>query len=242
VTTYDAILYVHISAGTIALASFWTAASLRKGSGGHRTVGRTFLISMAAVAVTGAGLAVAAFSRGQTVFGTFLSYLVLITSSSCWVAWRAVRDKHDFKRFTGPLYQAIAWAQIAMGAVVLALGIRYQVLIIGALSAVGLITGAFMLGSARSEPTSRQWWLGRHYGAILGAGVGTHIAFLNLGLSHLLPPELGETAQRLSWFAPFAISLAARWWLERKYGRRDALSTPRRPLQERPDIRTASRA
>src|SRR6185503_8501647 len=101
-TAYNAILFTHIFAGTIALAAFWTAATLRKGSGAHRLVGRTFLIAMTAVAITGVGIAVAAFSRGKPVFGTFLIYLVLITSAACWLAWRAVRDKHDFKRFTGP--------------------------------------------------------------------------------------------------------------------------------------------
>jgi hypothetical protein len=224
VTAYNAILYTHIFAGTIGLASFWTAATLRKGSGGHRLVGRTFLIAMTAVAITGVGIAVAAFSRGKPVFGTFLVYLVLITSSACWLAWRAVRDKRDFERFTGPIYRVTAWALIIMGAAMLVLGIRAGQLIIGALSAVGLIVGPAMLRFARSQPANRQWWLSRHYVFILGAGVAAHVAFLNIGLTRLLPAELGTLAQRLSWFAPFAIALVARWWLDRKYGPRSPLA------------------
>jgi hypothetical protein len=218
VTTYDAIRYVHIFAGTIALASFWTAAMLRKGSSGHRTVGRTFLIAMLVVSLSGIGIAVAAFSRHQAVFGTFLLYLVLFTSNGCWLAWRAVRDKHDIKRFTGRVYHTLAWAQIVFGAIVLTLGIRYEQLILGALSTAGLVVGTLMLRFARRQPATSQWWLARHYGSMVGVGLGTHVAFLNLGLSHLLPPELGATAQRLSWFVPFALALLARWWLNRKYG------------------------
>ena len=114
-TLYRAIVLAHILAGTISLAAFWTAATLRKGSVGHRTVGRTFMIAMIGVAVTGVGIAIAAFGRGKPIFGTFLVYLVLITSSACWLAWRAVRDKHDFKRFTGPVFHGLAWTLIVIG-------------------------------------------------------------------------------------------------------------------------------
>jgi hypothetical protein len=219
-TIYDAIRDIHIFAGTIALAAFWTAATLRKGSTGHRLVGRTFLISMLMVSITGVAIAVVALSRGRLVFASFLLYLVLITGTACWLAWRAVRDKRDFARFTGRLYHALAWAHIVGGVAMLAIGIHYQRLIIGALSLVGLIVGPLMLRSARAQPESRQGWLARHYGFILGAGAGVHIAFLNLGLARLLPPEFGVIAERISWFAPFGVALIARWWLDRQYGPR----------------------
>ena len=63
-TTYEAIRNLHILAGTIALAAFWTAASLRKGSGAHVNVGRVFMVAMAVIAVTGVPLALALFARG----------------------------------------------------------------------------------------------------------------------------------------------------------------------------------
>jgi uncharacterized membrane protein len=214
---YKLILSIHILAGTIALAAFWTAATLRKGSGKHRTVGQVFLFAMLIVALSGVYIASAAFGRGQTVLGSFLLYVVLITVTPCWLAWRAVRDKHDVKRFAGPGYHAFAWANIAAGLVMLALGIRFGQFLIAAVSAVGLVTGPLMLRFARRLPTDRQWWLARHYTFMLGAGVATHVAFLNIGFARLLPPEFGTTAQRLSWFLPFVVAFAARAWLGRKY-------------------------
>src|SRR5262245_41366582 len=103
-TLYDAIRDIHIIAGTIALATFWTAATLRKGSAGHRIVGRTYLISMAVIAVTGVYIALAAFERGRPVFGAFLMYLVVIVATPTWLGWRAVRDKRDVKRYTGAIF------------------------------------------------------------------------------------------------------------------------------------------
>jgi hypothetical protein len=217
-TGYDVLRYAHISAGTLALACFWTAASLRKGSEGHRIVGRTFLIAIVGVCLTGIGIAIAAFERQQPVRGTFFAYLVLLTATPSWVAWRAIRDKRDVKRFAGPLYHVLGWANVVAGVTVLALGIRFQQLVLGVASVLGLIAGSAMLRFARDLPTGRTWWLARHYGSMVAVGIATHVAFLNLGLSHVVPAEWGTTVVRLSWFAPITLALLARVWLDRKYG------------------------
>jgi hypothetical protein len=175
------------------------------------------MVAMVVVSITALMIAFAAFGRGQPLTGTFLLYIVLITVTACWLAWRAVRDKRDVKRYTGSVYHMLAWANIAAGIAMLLLGIRYRDLITAVLSSVGLIAGAVMLRFARREQVQPRWWLERHFGSILGAGVATHVAFLNIGLTHLLPPELGTMAHRLSWFAPFVIALVARAWLQRKY-------------------------
>jgi uncharacterized membrane protein len=221
-TAYDAIRYVHILAGSIALASFWTAATLRKGSSGHGIVGRTFLISMGVISISGLFIALAEFGRDRPVFASFLLYLVLIVVTPCWLGWRAMRDKRDVKRYTGPIYHTLAWLNLAAGAIMLMLGIVYEQLIIAAVSGVGLATGTLMLRFARQGTTDRQWWLRRHYTFMIGAGVGAHVAFLNLGLPRLLPAEWGIVAQRLSWFLPFVMFLIARTWLDRKYAPRRA--------------------
>jgi hypothetical protein len=232
---YDVIRYTHIFAGTVALASFWTAAVLRKGGGSHRTVGRTFLVSMAVVALTGVFIALAAFRQGRPVFASFLLYLVVIVATPTWLGWRALREKQDVKRYTGPLYHVLAWVNIASGAAMLALGIVYRDPLFGGLSAVALVIGPLMLRFARQDKPARLWWLQRHYLFMLAAGVGTHVAFLNIGLSHVLPADLGPTALRVSFFLPFVPFLIARVWLDRKYGPRSPQKLTRTPtLNERP--------
>jgi hypothetical protein len=227
-TTYELVRNVHILAGVIALATFWTAASLRKGSPAHLNVGRAFMIAMTVISVTGVPLALFAFARGAPVLGTVLLYIVLITVTPTWLAWRAVRDKRDFTRFTGPTYRALAWFNIASGLVVLGFGLWYQITLLMLISPVGLVAGFFMLRFARQEPTEKRWWLVRHYGAIVGAGIATHVAFLNIGFARMLPPELGSTAQKLSWIVPFVIALLARLYLDRKYGPKRA-AAPAQP-------------
>jgi hypothetical protein len=224
-TLYNAILDTHIVAGAIALATFWTAAALRKGSTGHRIVGRTHLVSMAVIAATGVYVALNALTHGRPVFGAFLLYLVVIVVTPTWLGWRAIREKRDVKAYTGPIFHALAWLNIAAGVTILTLGIVYDVLLFAALSAVGLITGSLLVRFARQEKPARQWWLQRHYVFMLGAGVGTHVAFLNLGLSHLVSSDWTTHVQHASFGMPFIAFLIARLWLDRKYG-------PRKPTKQ----------
>jgi hypothetical protein len=224
---YDGARYLHIVAGTIGLVAFWTAAFLRKGSHKHRGVGQTYLIAMIVIMISAVPLAIGAFLDERPVRGAFLLYLVVVTASPAWQAWRAVRDKQDVRQFTGPVYRGFAWANIVSGAAVLALGLRYDAFLLTGFSFVGLIGGAFMLRFASRPPTDRGWWLKRHYASIVACGVATHIAFLNLGLSRLMPAELmGLSATQIAFFGPLFGAVAARIWLDRKYGRKPGRREP----------------
>ncbi len=209
--------YLHIIAGAMALVTFWTATLLRKGSPRHVAVGRVYLQAMIAVMVSAIPLSVAAFIRGQHVTGLFLLYLILITGTACWTAWRAIRDKNDIARFVSPAFRGLAWLNLAAAAAVFALGAHYQNPVLMGLALVGLINGPAMLSFAKREPNNRRWWLAQHYSGMIGGGVATHIAFLSLGLTRLLPPEHRNTTQLVAWFAPLLLAVVARVWLDRKY-------------------------
>jgi hypothetical protein len=226
-TTYEAIRNLHILAGTLALAAFWTSAWLRKGSGSHINVGRVFMIAMAAVATTGVPLAAAMFMRGRPVTASVLLYLIVITVTPTWLAWRAVRDKGDFKRYTGPVFKVLAGVNLLAGAAMLAAGLKYGNGLLMGISLIGLATGGLMIHFLRKPaPTDRRWWVARHYIGIIGAGIATHVTFLNLGFARLLPPDLGTTAQRLSWIVPFVVAGIARLYLDRKYGPKRRAAVP----------------
>ena len=54
---------------------------------------------------------------------------------------------------------------------------------------------------------------------ILGCGIATHIAFLNIGVQKLLPPQWASVTQYFGWFAPLVVAVLAKAWLDRRYGR-----------------------
>lgn len=232
---YDLLRWTHVAAGALALIGFWLNAALRKGSPLHRRVGLGYLLVMAVVMATALPIAGRAFMSGEPVKGTFLAYLVVITATPSWLAWRAIRDKHDFAAFTGGLYRVLAVGSIVSGLAVLGAGLYYRVALLAGFSLVGIVTGAIMLRSASRGTAQPRWWLREHYIAIGGCGVATHIAFLNIGLSRLLPESWSGATQTLGWFAPLVISVIARVWLDRKYGYAPAAAAQSRSAGARVD-------
>jgi hypothetical protein len=214
---YHDYVLIHVVAGTIALLGFWTAAFLRKGSPRHRLVGRAYLLAMVAVIASGIPLTLQRLADGHTVTGTFLGYLLLITATGVWTAWRAIRDRHDPLAYTGPAYRALAVANLLAGAGVLALGIRVGAPLLMGFSAIGLFAGQDMLRKRARIAGRPLWWREEHYTAMLGNGVATHIAFLSLGLPRLLPGIDGTALHYAAWFGPLLVAAVAKGLLDRRH-------------------------
>ena len=220
--SYRLALFLHLAAGAVALTAFWTAALLRKGSPRHRRAGQVFLLSMLGVLASGVPLVSALTGRGQPVTALFLGFLIVLVSHSSWVAWRAIRDRTEPRRFYGPVYWVLSSLSAVGGAATIALGTEAGAVILQAFGAVGLLAA---WGSLRSWQRWRRgqvaanWWVKEHYGAILGNGVATHIAFLSIGLRNALPFIEPGLRTQLAWLVPLAVAVLAGVWLDRRYGR-----------------------
>lgn len=220
---YPLVYALHVGIGALALGSFWTAGLSRKGSLAHVAAGKIYLLAMTVVLVSALPLAIRLLLRGAGDFGWFLLYLLVITSTSVWTGWRAIRDKRDYARFIGPVYRVLAVLNLIGGAAVFALGVIGTRPILIAFSFIGLLGGVAMLRAVRSgKPDSPRWWMRQHIGAMLGNGIATHIAFLSIGLPKLLPMLAGPALQNVAWFGPLAVAIAARVLLGRKYLRMPA--------------------
>ena len=215
-STYEIIRSTHGLIGVLALATFWIAGLSRKGSPLHKLAGKAYLVTMAAILATTLPMAVIILARGVKV-APFLFYLIVITGTACWISWRAIRDKRDYRAYTGRTYQALALLNLAGGAWILALGVAQGQLVYGVFSLIGLYGGYDMLRSVRRPPTDPRWWLREHFRGMIGNGIATHIAFLAIGLPRLLPQLAGSTLQTLAWLLPLALGLVLRALLERKY-------------------------
>ncbi|MGQ4582151.1 hypothetical protein [Lysobacter sp. F60174L2] len=227
------IALVHAGAGTIALASFWLAAALRKGSPRHRLAGRAYLLSMATVIVSGVPLVLESWFDGHPVTASFLGYLLVLVTTTVWLSWRAVRDRQQPQRYLGAAYRVLAWANPVAGAVVLVLGLVHGVPLLVGFSMIGLLTGVDMHRRRRLIAGRQRWWLEEHYRAMTANGAATHIAFFLLGLPRLLP-GVGEGALAyVGWFAPVVLAVAVRFWLDRRYGQGAAPSAAPAPAAGR---------
>jgi|SRR6056297_681514 len=209
----------HALIGTVALATFWTAAFAKKGSPLHRSIGRVYLLAMIGVLLTAIPLALSQAMKGQWVGATFLGYLVILVAYACRSAWTAIRWKNDFARYTGTGLRVSAAILTAAGLAVTALGIVFEAWLLIIFGMIGPMSAVGARSLIRNGPQSPRWWLKEHYGAMIANGVATHIAFLQIGLMRFVP-ELGSGAvQHLAWFGPLALSFVAGWWLNRRYMR-----------------------
>lgn len=219
---HDLLLGAHIAAGSVALLGFWAAGLARKGSPFHRRVGRVYLSAMLVVVGTSLPMAIIHLAAGRTGIGVFLSYLVVITGTAMWLSWRAVQLKRVAASFYSRGYATVGALNLVTGLGVFALGIeRGHPLLIG-FSWVGILLGIGMLrgfrASRKTMPTGN-WWLREHYGAMLGNGVATHVAFLSIGMRPLLQALDSPLAMMLPWLLPLLVAGAASLWLDRRYGR-----------------------
>lgn len=80
----DAVLYLHIGGGAVAMAAGTAALVFRKGGGAHRLAGRTFLVSMLIMAGIGAGVAPFLPERASILGGLMACYLVATAWLTVW--------------------------------------------------------------------------------------------------------------------------------------------------------------
>ena len=211
--------FVHVGLGILALATFWTSGLSRKGSPVHRASGKLYLLAMAGLLVAAVPLTVTLGARNP-VAGGFLAYLIIITTTSVWTSWRAVKDKKDWARFTGPVYRGLMVANLASGLAIAYVGLfvttQMQIIFV-AFSSIGIIGAVNMWRFSRREPEDARWPLRQHLSAMLGNGVATHIAFLSIGLPKLLPFLAGSSLLNMAWLAPLVVATLAGVYLTRKY-------------------------
>lgn len=218
--SYHWFVLAHVGAGTVALASFWIAAFLRKGSPRHRLAGRVYLLAMLAVIASGVPLSLAIIERGRPATAMFLGFLLLLTATGCINAWRAIRLRGDRRRHYDAMFWILALLNAATGLGIIALGVHSGSVLFQVFGGVGVF---FLVNSVqrwRSAPNDPSWWLREHYGAMIGNGVATHIAFFSIGLRNALPGLDPALAQHVAWFAPLAAAVIAAIVMRRRYPRR----------------------
>ena len=219
-TAYSLLVTAHIAAGSVALLTFWTAAIARKGSPLHKGVGKAYLIAMLGILASALPMALMFISHGRIGIGVFFAYLVVITGTSVWLAWRSIRMKRDVRGYHDRRYRMVGWGNLLAGLVVFAIGLARGDVLLSTFCWIGVFTGIGMLRQARTLPTAPNWWLREHYGAMLGNGVATHVAFLGVGLNGFLASFGIAWLQLLPWFGPLTVALVAGVYLNRRYGAR----------------------
>lgn len=218
--SYDILKFAHAGIGALALLTFWTSGLTRKGSRVHTVSGKIYLLAMTGILLSAAGMLGGFAERHHPVAAAFLGYLLVITGTGVWCSWRAIRDKRDWAAYTGPVYKVLMVLNGLSGMAIAYIGLfvtTQMQLVITAFSVIGIANAISMWRFAKASPADPRWWLKQHFGAMIGNGVATHIAFLSIGLPKLLPMLSGPVLQNLAWLGPLMLSIIAGIYLNRKY-------------------------
>jgi uncharacterized membrane protein len=217
---FKPVLFVHIAAGSMALASMWVPMVARKGGVLHRRAGWVFVVAMATVAVSAVILA------GGRLFldprpeaksaGVFLLYIALLTSTAVSSGVRVLRAKQrtTAHRHWWDLGLPALLAASSVGIAVFALVARQP--LFAAFSLIGIFNGACNLRYWLTPPASRMHWWFAHMNGMLGGCIAAVTAFVVVNAGNLGLPQL------VAWLTPSVVgSIGIAIWT-RYYRRRFA--------------------
>ena len=240
-TGYDIVLALHVAAGLIGLAAFWTPAVARKGGTLHVRAGRLFYYATLVIAITCLSMAVllladplgvkplrdgvssaAAAEAAWRIRLTapFLVYLVLITFTPVYHGVRVLETRRAPALLRTPFHTAIHAAAVGAALGMIVLGVATGTPVFAAMSPIGFLLGFGNLAFARKPyRTPMAWWY-EHMGAMMAGGIAFHTAFLVLGAGRLLGIELTGTAAIVPWVLPTVVGLPATALWVRHYRRK----------------------
>lgn len=237
-----AFLWTHIAAGFIGLAAYWIPIFAKKGGLNHRRFGTIFVnagyvvVAAGALSITIRGIRILAvgtpFAEAQSFWGfaIFLLYLSLITFVSLRFAVLVLREKKDPTQLGTVLNMALGYGCIAGSAAVIGYALVIQppvMVVLLALSPIGLIIGPQILGYFQGKETSKRGWWYSHMGAMIGAGIAFHTAFLVFGATRLFDIGISGPLAFVPWILPTLIGVPANIIWERHYRRK--FNDPKRP-------------
>ncbi len=225
----------HIALGFVGLAAWWVPILSKKGGKRHVLFGKVFAVC--AFVVGGSAMLTPplrigrALAAGSSIadnainfgFLIFLFYLGCATIALTFHAIQAVRTRREPDTIRTPLYRTLMVLPAVGSAVVISWALFFWSgvsIIMLALSPVGLLTTHGMYQYAYRRPPEKMTWFYEHMGALLGAGIAFHTAFLVFGSRMVLDLSILGQFNWVPWVAPGVIgTVAGRYW-ERYYRRK----------------------
>lgn len=217
-TPLQVLLAAHIAAGTCAFIAAPIALITTKGSKTHRTAGKFFFWSMAAVAFSAVILAIA----------RPILFLALVAVFSFYAAFSGYRVLYRKQPLAGNGPKAIDWiAALFTFAVSLALFFFGTFTHVGSLGKLGPTAGVFGIigmvisgGDLRQfikPPTDKNFWWFNHMFNMIGSYIAAVTAFSAV----VIGPHLGQTP--IVWFWPTAVGVPLMLLWGRSYRKKFAL-------------------
>lgn len=227
---YQALLWLHMLAGSSALVLFWVPVFAPKGGRVHVRVGLVYVVLITITVFTALALStivfvdplsirqppphaspeqVAEFARTERIFAFFLGYLASVILVAGGHGLRVVRHKHE-PRLPHLWFHAVLNGVVVLLAVaMLVVGLRERFVILAAFSTVGLLVGIQNLRYLYRPSTGRMAWWYEHLRSMIPTGIAAYTAFLVFGARRVLPTLYQTRYYWVFWILPLVVGVAA---------------------------------
>ncbi|MDN7125470.1 hypothetical protein [Pseudidiomarina terrestris] len=234
---HQAMLYLHIILGSVALVVFWVPIAARKGGSNHVLFGKIYVWSMYLVATSGilmslmvlvhpaffkAGLLQDATSAKDMLrqiyyFWSLLLFLSLLTFVSVRQAMLVLKHKRNTQVFRH-------WSYLWMPAIMFLGGVSLismavisddRLILHYIFGGIGLISGVQMRRFAFEKNATPKRWLAEHISSTIGSGIAVYTAFFAFGARQWFN-FLGDW-QLLAWLVPGLVGTFVIFWATRRY-------------------------
>jgi hypothetical protein len=173
---YNALLGLHIAAGSVALTSMWIPIFAPKGGLTHRRGGWIFVVAMGVLSATALPMA-GCLLKHDVERGLRLAVIAAIAVNCVSNGVRVLRSKSRTAAQRHPWDLAIAFALLALGVGVAWHAVRSAAPALLGTASFGVAFAAVGLGYWFRAPASRSHWWFRHMFSMLVASLIAAIAF-----------------------------------------------------------------
>jgi hypothetical protein len=210
---YQPLLFIHITAGFIALALFWVPIFTRKGGTSHRKVGLWYVRFMWIAVVSAALLAVRQWLEGSHSSAVFFAFLSLLTARPLWLGMLALAQKHQLTKGYQMVYPASSALLVIAGASLIIYALQSdgsgQVVLLYIFGGIGMTALFDLIGFVRKSASQRQAdWMKEHITNMCTSGIAAHTAFFAFGGHRILPAEFMAELGFIPWVLPSIIGVA----------------------------------
>jgi len=216
---FEALVVVHVVAGTVGLVAFWGPIATRKGAANHRKWGRaacygflgagSMAIFMALLSLYGPEKRIPSVTDRALfdgLFGWMMLYLGTLTIGFVDYGLGVIRHARSRRMLRRPRHQAVIAAVVASGLWCGWYGIQVEHPLMVLVAFVGIAAMAIQQAYIwRASEPPRAAYVGEHFRALIGMGISAYTAFMSVGLIRLVPEQVFNPA---IWAGPSVIGVS----------------------------------
>ena len=216
---FEILIVLHVITGLTGLIAFWVPIIAKKGAVNHRRWGRiccygfigagTFAVIMALISLYGPETRIPSITDRvlfDGLFGWMMLYLGLLTIGFADYGLAVVRHSRNREALRHPRYQTVIASVLASAAYCFWYGFQIAEVLMMAVAVLGIAAMSIQeLYIWRSEPPTRQSYVGEHFRALIGMGISAYTAFMSVGLIRYIPEHVFNP---LVWALPSTVGVA----------------------------------